>query len=249
MFCDNEKGVMVMSFFYGISSDAASTFFSTSSSTSTGATGNILSDYYSIKNGSYKKLLNAYYSIDDNKNKSYNTSISSDSTKLLASIETSAEALKESADELIMSGNKSVFAKNEDGTYNTEAILDKIKKFVSDYNDVLDATEKSNTKNIASSSASMITFTKTNSLLLAKVGIGLESDGKLSVNEETFKKSDMSTVKSIFNGKGSYAYQISAKASMINFYADNEANKSNTYTNGGTYSYNYSSGDILNKLY
>lgn len=237
-----------MSFYYGISSDSVSSLFGTSASS--GSSGSILSDYYSIKNGSYKKLLNAYYSIDDNnKQSSSSTSTSNDSTKLLATIESSTDALKKTADELIKSGNKSVFNKKEDGEYDKEAILKKVKEFVEDYNEVIETTNDSNTKSIASTSAAMITLTKTNSSLLAKVGIGLESDGKLSINEEVFNKSHMSTVKSIFNGTGSFGYQISAKASMLNYYADHEASKANTYTNGGTYSYNYSSGDILNKLY
>ena len=240
-----------MSIYYGISRDSVGTLFS-SLGTSSG-TGSILADYYSIKNGSYKKLLTAYYSMDENtafgSKAATSTSVSEDSTKTLLSIESSADALKESADTLIKTGSKSVFKKQSDGTYDVNGIYDKVKDFVLDYNSVIESTEESNTKNIASTSASMITTVKTNESLLEKIGISVNSDGTLKLSEDAFKKSDMSAVESLFNGNGSFGYQISAKASMIDFYADKEAGKSNTYTSSGLYSYNYSAGDILNKLY
>jgi hypothetical protein len=46
--------------------------------------------------------------------------------------------------------------------------------------------------------------------------VTIGTDGKLSVDEETFKKADMTVAKSLFNSTGSYAYQIGTKASMIN---------------------------------
>ena len=59
----------------------------------------------------------------------------------------------------------------------------------------------------------------------------------------------MNNVKTLFNGQGSYGYQISARASMVNYNAGVELSKSNTYTNVGSYSYNYSAGDIFNQMY
>ena len=75
-------------------------------------------------------------------------------------------------------------------------------------------------------------MTKGNESLLNSVGISIDSKtNKLSIDETAFKKADMSVAKSLFNGAGSYGYQVSAKASMINYYAQNEALKANTYSN------------------
>lgn len=239
-----------MSTFFGIGSDSVGSLFS---STSSSGTAGILSDYYSIRNGSYKKLLTAYYSLDNSSTGSSKTttktttSTASDSTKTLSSIKSSTDSLKDSTDALLKTGTKSLFSKT--GEYDTKAIYNAVKSFVDDYNDVIESTETSNTKGIASNSASMITTTKANANLLSKIGITIGTDGTLSLDEKEFKAADMNKVKSLFNGAGSYGYQISAKASMINYYASTEASKANTYTNAGSYSYNYSSGDLLNKLY
>jgi flagellar capping protein FliD len=88
--------------------------------------------------------------------------------------------------------------------------------------------------------------TNANKNLLQKVGITVGADGKLSLDEDTFKKADMGTAKSLFNGTGSYGWQVSAQASWIDFAATNEANKANTYNAKGGYGNNYSSGDIFN---
>lgn len=239
-----------MSTFFGINSSAVSTLFSSASSAKSGTT-DILSDYYSIRNGSYKKLLNAYYSIDDNKKTKVtaSTSTSSDTTKTLSAIKSSTDALKESADALLKTGSKSLFKTDASGKYDVDSIYKAVDSFVKNYNEVIDSTEESNTKNIANTSLSMMTSTKINANSLSKLGITIDKDGKLALDEKTFKEADMGRAKSLFNGNGSFGYLTSARASMINYYASSEATKSNTYTGSGTYTYNYSAGDMINKLY
>jgi hypothetical protein len=185
------------------------------------------------------------------------TSTSKDSTKTLSSIEKSTDNLKDSADALLKVGTKSVFQKatvtdaegNTTKGYDTDKIYDAVKSFVDDYNSVLTDTTDSKTSSITSNVTSLKNTTKANESLLKNVGITIDDKGKLSIDEDTFKKADMSTAKSLFNGTGSYAYQVSAKASMINYNAETEASKSNTYTNSGSYSYNYSSGDLFSSLF
>jgi hypothetical protein len=120
-----------------------------------------------------------------------------------------------------------------------------VKSYADQYNSLIDTAAESKVKNITTSTSSMESYTTQNAKLLSSVGITIDAEtNHLSVDEETFKKSDMSTVKTLFNGTGSYAYQESVKASMIDYYAQNEASKSNTYSSSGTYTYNYSSGSI-----
>lgn len=226
---------------------------------------NFLADYASIKNGSYGKLMKAYYSETGNAkdlvrktNARTDTSTSKDSTQDLAKIQEATDALKESADALLSSGKQSVFAQKDitvtdkDGVsttqkgYDTDAIYKAVNRFVTDYNAVVKSTEDSNTNSIANRSKGLITATTANSKLLAKVGITVNSDYSLSLNEDTFKKADMNSVKSLFSGAGSYAYRTSAQASLINFTADTEASRANTYNFNGTYNNPYSSGNLFN---
>ncbi len=221
-----------------------------SSNGSSSANLNFLSDYASIKNGSYLKLMKAYYSetgkageIVNNSKRS--TSTSADSADTLTSIQKSTDELKESADALLAKGNKSVF-KEQDGAINTDEVYKAVNDFVKDYNSVVSSTEDSNTKSIASRSMSMINTTASYEKQLSQIGITINDDFTLSLDEDTFKKADMSDVKNLFNDTGSYAYKTSAQSSLINFSADTEASKANTYNYNGTYNNAYNTGNLFN---
>lgn len=242
----------------GYDSNSISTLFSgLNSSRKSGATdllGISYTDYATIKGGSYFKLMKAYYSDSDASKAITSTATSKDDTKTLAQIEDATDSLKNAADALLEKGSKSVFnkvsVKDESGKtsqqYDTDAIYKKVSNFVDSYNSVVSKTADANTTGILTSVSSMVNTTKANSAMLSKLGITIGSDNKLSIDETTFKKADMNTVKSMFNGQGSYGYAVSAKASMANYYAENEASKANTYAKSGMYTYNYSTGDIYN---
>ncbi|MEG0961608.1 MAG: hypothetical protein RSF88_01925 [Lachnospiraceae bacterium] len=216
--------------------------------------GNALTDYANIRNGSYHKLMKAYYDKTGSSAVSdmvgNNTATSKDTTKQLTKMENSAEQLKESADALLTKGNKSVFRQesitDKNGVttkeYNKDAIYEKVNAFVGDYNALVEATEETNTKNIAQTSTQMVNATKSNRKMLGEMGITVNKDNTLSIDKETFLKADMNKVKTMFSGNGSYAYNVSTKASMIDYYAQKEASKANTYGNKGSYNYNYTNG-------
>lgn len=216
-----------------------------------------LSDYSLIKRGSYYKMLKAYYSIDGTGSDSMSwakakttTSTAADSTKTLASIENAATDLKASAETLYKSGSSSPFKKDANGAYDTDAIYKAVNSFVSDYNTMVSAADKSETARITKTAASMVNVTKVNAKALSAVGITINSaDNTLKIDEEAFKKADMSKVKSLFSGNGSYAYSTAVNASMINSYAQTESAKSNTYNGTGNYTYNYNTGELYNSIF
>lgn len=225
---------------------------------------NFLSDYASIKNGSYGKLMKAYYAKDaadkaastgkDTETKKKSISTAADSAKTLSEIEKAADVMKESADSLLVKGSKSVFRKkNEKATvseeYDTDAIYKAVSGFVTDYNDLLSKTSAASSKNLQSKADTLAAVTSANAKLLSRVGITVNSDSSLSLDEEAFKKSDMGTVKNLFGTTGAYGYKVSAQASMIDYTAAKESTKSNTYTANGTYSNVYSAGNILNSFF
>lgn len=233
---------------------------------------NFLSDYASIKNGSYFKLMKAYYSegstskqassiVNSKKNNMSGNSVSADSNKTLAKVQSSTDKLKESADALLATGKDSLFAEKEittvddDGNkkttkgYDKDAIYSAVSDFVKNYNSVLDASDDVNSTSILNRTASMVSATAANEKLLSSIGVTIGKDNSLSVDKETFMDADMTTVKSLFNGNYSYGYRVSAQASMINFAADNEAAKSGTYSGNGSYTNNYTSGNIFNSIF
>lgn len=257
---------MVGSLFSSMHSNRTSNFGS-SPFASTDLLGISYMDYSSIKSGSYFKLLDAYYSLNESgdttektattKKNPFTTSTATDSASKLADIEDKAEKMTKVADSLITAGNKSLFKEttkmDEEGNvttgYDTDKIYQAVKNFADQYNSLVNSAENSNVKQIANAVTSMSNSTVQNEKLLSAVGITIDEETKdMKVDEATFKKANMNTVKTVFNGTGSYAYQTAVKASMIDYYAQNEASKANTYNNTGKYSYNYSSGSIWNSV-
>lgn len=250
----------------GYDSSSLSILFSSFNNSKTGSgaadmLGINYSDYATIRSGSYYKLMKAYYSTDASKEVSsiasnkVNTSTSKDDTKTIAAIEGASDDLKASADALLERGTKSLFkterVTDEKGNvseqYDTDKIYKAVSKFADEYNSLVDKASESNTANISSAAERLVKMTGYNEKMLEKVGITVDEDNHLKIDEKAFKAADMSKVKSLFNERGGYGYQVSAQASMINYYAENEASKSNTYTNSGTYTYNYNSGTLYNE--
>lgn len=253
-----------MNFNYNISSLFSS--LNSGSTSGTSGLGSMLSDYGAIRNGSYGKLLKAYYNNVDNSAvkstynnavKNSNTSTAADSTATIKELQSTTDDLTSSAKDLYTTGSKSVFNKksvtDENGNttqqYDTEAIYKSVKSFVDDYNKVIEAADKSADSKVQNSVIGMINYTKMESNMLGKMGITVGSDYQMSIDENTFKKSDMSVAKSMFNGTGSYAYTIATKSAMTNSYADMEASRANTYNKYGNYGSTYNAGSIYNSYF
>jgi hypothetical protein len=243
---------------------------STSSSSSSSGLSSFLSDYASIKNGSYGKLMKAYYSSDasdevkslassstsSTSTTSSTSSLTSAETKAYTEVQSTTDDLKESADTLLATGTKSVFNKkditttDENGVestekgYDTSAIYSAVSSFIKDYNSVINAADSVDDTTISNRVANMESTTSTYSSSLKELGITINDDNTLSIDKDTFKAADMDKAKSLFNGSGSYAYSVSASASMINYNADYALTKSSTYTTSGSYSSTYNLGSL-----
>lgn len=209
-----------MSTINGYDSNSISSLFSSlgtgsTSSSSTGMFGINLNDYASIKNGSYGKLVKSYYALDEEQvkdKKSQNDTDDTDAT--IRSIKTAADDLKDSAAALY--SNKSLFEKNANGEYDMEAIYEKLNAFVEDYNSMIEGVGSAETESIAKAGASVVNATSNHADMLSKLGISISgADYTLSIDKEKFMKANMSDVKTMLSGVGSFAYQVGAKASRV----------------------------------
>ncbi len=238
-------GISGISFnnFYGLGSGGTSTLFSSINNNISGvsALSGLTSDISSIKNGSYGKLLKSYYAKNTadstTDTSSAKKATSSGTSKTLSDVKSKADSLKSAADKLTSTGDKSVFAK-KDGEYDTEAIYQSVSNFVDNYNSAISSTKDSTSSSVASAVSSMQRTTSVMSNSLSKLGITTGTDGKLSINEETFKKADMDKAKTLFNGSSSYAANISSTASRLSGTASNSLYSSgaaSTYSASGTY--------------
>lgn len=234
---------------------------SSSSSGGSNFLGINLAEYASIKSGAYGKALKAYYAknstsksgstSNDNKTKETNSSkLQKDTAKqALSEIKNDASDLYSAANKLTTTGTKSLFNKknitttNEDGTkttkndYDRDAIYSAVKNFAKEYNALIDsASSDAAGKSTSRTLSSMMSLTDVFKNQLEKVGITVDSSGKLSVDEEEFKKADMLKVKGLFNGANSYASNVGGYASTIGSSASSDLNYGKTYTSSGSYS-------------
>lgn len=184
--------------------DYTSLFGSLSSPKNSASSGSLfdqisLKDYASLKNGSYSQLTKAYYA----KNNAGTKDVVASSVKDLNSLKTAATDLKKSSEKLSTS----------DADYDT--LYKNVSSFVEDYNQMIKTGGDSQSDTVLRQTLNLTTLTSSHSGLLGRSGITIKADNTLSVDEETFKKTDLNTLKNIFTGANSYASSVSAKAGLL----------------------------------
>ncbi len=125
--------------------------------------------------------------------------------------------------------------KDKDGNlkYDIEKILSTAKSFVSNYNKMFDAAESSSNSGVVSNLAQIREKTLQNKDALKQFGFDVDEKGRLKLNEDTFKKADMSKVQNFFKDYGS---SIATNASLVDYYTTTKANTTSGYTAAGAYS-------------
>jgi hypothetical protein len=236
------------------SSSISSLFSSLNNSSSNNYMSGInYADYNSIRNGSYRKLVKAYYAKESGTSSSNSTSKTDSTTdKTTSSQKVNAATVRDSASNLVndvkeLSSDKlwkKTTTTDKDGVtstdYDKDAIYKAVSSFAKDYNSLVSASGNSSDNSVLRTSSTMVAYTKANKNLLSKVGITVGSDNKLTVDEDKFKSADMTTVKSLFTGSGSFGKMTSTSATSSYSSAVSQLAKlssSSTYSNMGSYSY------------
>lgn len=124
--------------------------------------------------------------------------------------------------------------KDKDGneTYNIDKILSTAKSFVSNYNKMFDDAESSSNSGVLSNLSYIRERTKNNTKKLEEFGFSVDKNGKMSLDEDTFKKADMEKVHDFFKDYGSY---VASNASRVNYYMNTNANAASGYTARASY--------------
>lgn len=222
-----------------------------------GSKNTMLSDYSMIKSGAYKKLLTAYYKSQDSDSttkaadtKKTNTT---DSTKTSSTAKSTAKTKEEdnpnlvaksAADNLKTSAaalqNRDLYKStgtDEDGNavYKREDITKAVKSFVSDYNTAISSANKTNSATVQKKASDLVKATQANSRLLKDIGITVNADNQLEIDEDKLSKADVTKLTSLFQGSGSYADRSATIASNVSKAAYTAANSASSYTQKGSY--------------
>lgn len=207
-----------MSIYFGLNSANYSSFFASGASEKSSGIGifGSLGDYGLIRSGSYKKLCKSYYEKQTS---------SDDKTSVKENKEIANEAgeLKKSVNEL---------AKMDYTEENAGKIASAVKNFVMSYNSMVSSTTDSESVSISNTSKYLASNTKANASLLKQVGITVGSDNKLSADSKALESADMSDLKTLFKGNGSFAGRVSSYATSI--YMTAVASDSSLYSSSGS---------------
>lgn len=199
-----------------------SQLFSSLSSGGSSGNMNFLSDYASLKNGSYGRLLKSYYGMGQssstsasgtNGNKSYvldrileerrNPKVSDEVKEANSNLESGISSLKNSVSAL---QNDNTYKDTENGQSAQGKTVSALKSFVSEYNDVVNASKRSTMTNKTAYIANMMKATAENADKLSEIGVTINSNGTLQFNEGKMKQADLSKVQDLFSSKNSMSY-------------------------------------------
>lgn len=164
-----------------------------------------------------------------------NSTNAADSTNTDNTTGSAAAALKADSSELA-SDKLYEKVKDKDGNATDKYDVDKIfataKSFVSNYNSMLDAAKSSSNSGVTANVSQIKEKTASNANALKQFGISVDGTGKMKIDEDTFKKSDMSKVQKFFKDYGS---SIATNASLVDYYMTTKANAASGYTAAGGY--------------
>lgn len=181
----------------------------------------LLSDRSSIKNGSYKRLLKSYYSTGQNSGttsgKNSNTSnivdkileekrnpkVSKDVQEANANLTSGLSTLKSSVSIL---RNDKTYTDTTNGQSAADKVVSAVKDYVSDYNNVVKAAKGSTLANKTAYVANMMGSTAANADKLAEIGVRVNSNGTLELDEAKLKTADISKVKELFSPENIMSY-------------------------------------------
>lgn len=212
--------------------------FQSLSSGSSGGMGNLnfLSDYASIKNGSYGRLLKAYYStaqtsgttasaaststkatskniLEKMEAEKRNPKVSKDVQQANSSLASSITSLNSSVSTL---QNSNTYTNSEDGKSAADKTVSAVKAFVSDYNNMVNSAKNSTLTGKTAYVANMMSSTAANSDKLSEIGVRVNANGTLTVDETKLKATDPSKVQELFSSDDIMSYG-SKLASRVHF--------------------------------
>ena len=233
-----------MSLYTGNNSGLMSSLFGSYKNSLFGSLSSSLSDYSMIRSGAYGKLMKAYYAKEADTTQKTDKTDKTDKTK---KTDKTAQMSTQEKDSLYKVETA------EDGTsaVDRSKITSALKSFVGAYNTYIEQTGKSSKSTVQKQNLSALKATAANSKLLAEVGISYDKKGNLTLDETKAQKASLSTIKSLFQGGGSYGDTIGDKATATYRLANSASYKTSggtRYSSQGTYSTLGNTSNLLDQL-
>lgn len=191
-------------------------------SLSSSSSGNFLADYASIKSGSYAKLMKAYYGtghtastgsasaksdsrntldkiLEEKKNPTVSKEVQEANSQLTAGIPKLKSAVSALQDD-------KTYTNTENGQSATDKVVSAMKTYVSEYNNVVTAAKRSTLASKTAYIANIMQSTSANADKLAEMGVTINANGTLQLNEGKLKAADLSQVQDLFSSNDIMSY-------------------------------------------
>ena len=154
-----------------------------------------------------------------------------------------ANSLANSSLELVAASNYRTSPRGGDNV--NSGLVSKVKKFVESYNNTVNTVKNSDNVNALRYGVSMVDTTKAFKKSLAKVGITIEDNNNLTIDEEKLNNAKTSDLSKLFSGSYSYGSRMVSRSLGMSFAAKSDI--TGTYNAGG--SLNSYTNSVFNTIF
>jgi len=169
-------------------------------------------------------------------------------------METAAGMTAKNADNLLKTGEASIFGQEDEVQMKAEAVAE-IKNFVNNYNLLLGRLNSSGENTDTAYSKKLSAYVTGSTRALEKIGITAGNSGVLSLDEKKLKEAELSDIKAVFHEKDSFADKVGKQAEDIRKMAEEKVTalekssyySSTNYTRYGTSVAGYDTGSYHSK--
>ena len=214
-----------------------------------GGGSNFYSDYASIRNGSYKRLMKSYYAhygskaqsksgksssgsgkniLDQILEEKRNPTVSKSVTSANADLNAGVSSLKSAINKL---QNEDTYS-DKDGANVGENVRTALKSYVESYNKTVKASKQSNNSSMTKHIADMMKDTSANADKLKEIGIHINGDGSLTLDETKAKTAKSYLTKDLFSSEDtrSYGSKVTSHLNGADVYSGRSTASSKTNT-------------------
>jgi len=224
----------------------------------------LVGDYNSIKSGSYGKLLKSYYGqatsgtgssskssgsniteklIEERRNPTVSKEVSTANANLSSSVSNMTSALSSLQD-------KATYEDTSGGSTGQDKAASALKSFVSSYNDAVESSKKSTMTSVSKNLASVMKASNANADKLKEIGVTINNDGTLNLDEKKLKSVDADKIKAVFDGNDamSYGSKVATSMNRASFYISDTAAATSTDSAGTKAATAKSSADLKSSI-
>lgn len=164
-------------------------------------------------------------------------------------METAAGRTARSAENLLKTGENSIFGQQDEAQIKKEAVAE-IKNFVNNYNLLLGHLNSSGENTDTAYSKKLSAYVTGGARVLEKIGITAGESGVLSLDEKKLKEAELADIRAVFHGEDSFAEKVRKQAEDIRNMAEEKIAdlekssyyRSTNYTRYGTSVTGYDTG-------